>query len=296
MPRLFVTGGSGFIGRRVVARLAGMGDHVCLSRAAPGSAKNDGCTWVQGDLAEGFDATPHLEGLDAIVHLAALTGKARADQYDRVNVAGTAALLAAAERAGVSRFVFVSTVATRYPELKRYPYARSKSAAEELVRAAPLDWTILRPTVVLGPGSPIFDSLAGLAKLPITPLFGAGRVQLQPVLADDVASAIVDAIGPDTVGQTIDVGGPDRLDFDTFMQKLRVARGGQKGPLFHLPVVPTMAVLGAVESLAGPALPVTAGQLYAFRYDSTAEATPFMASRQDKLTGIDDMIAQSTKS
>jgi NADH dehydrogenase len=225
------------------------------------------------------------------VHLAALTGKGTADAHRRATVEGTDALLGAAKDAGVSRFVFVSTIAVRYPEKKSYPYARAKETAEQRVKDSGLDWTIVRPTLVFGEGSPIQDSLAGLAQKPFTPLFGNGRTQVQPIAADDVARAIADVVeDPSTIGAEIDLGGPDRLSFDELMQKMRTASGRKPGPLVHLPVGITSAALSLLEPLLLWVLPVTAGQLYAFRYDSTAEPTPFLEARLPSFAGIDRML------
>ena len=114
----------------------------------------------------------------------------------------------------------MSTIAVRYPEKKAYPYARAKETAEQRVKESGLDYTILRPTIVFGPGSPIYDSLAGLAKAPVTPLFGNGRTKLQPILHDDVATAILAALDDDDArGATIDLGGPDRLTFPTLSRE-----------------------------------------------------------------------------
>lgn len=293
MPALFVTGGTGFIGCRVLEQVRVRGlEASCLARS-PG-APSEGLTWVEGDLLDADSYRAALEGCRVVLHMAALTGKARPAEHERVNVEGTRALLDAAKAAGVERFVFVSTIAVRYPEKKAYPYARAKEAAEALVKASGLDFTILRPTIVFGEGSPIYASLAGLAKAPVTPLFGDGRTCLQPILHDDVAAALVDAIDdPQARGATIDLGGPDQLTFDALMQKLRGQQGNGPGPLVHLPAGLASGTLSMLEPLLLPVLPVTAGQIYAFRYDSTAEPTPFLEARIGGFTGIDAMLEAS---
>lgn len=290
---LFLTGASGFIGQRTLPRLVDAGHELrCLTR----SPREDrgAITWVEGDLTRPETYASALEGADAVVHLGALTGKAPADEHLRVNQAGTEALARAAAAAGVERFVFVSTIAARYPETRAYPYARAKAAAEATVRASDLAWTILRPTIVLGPASPLYGSLAGLAKAPVTPVFGDGRTRIQPIHVQDVADAVVDTLDdPETVRQAIDLGGPDVLTFDGFMKKLRAAQGKGEGPLLHLPVGLATFALSLLEPVLLPVLPVTAGQLYAFRYDGLAEATPFLQARLPKMANLDDQIAQS---
>jgi hypothetical protein len=202
-------------------------------------------------------------------------------------------MLAAAAEAGVPRFVHVSTIAVTYPEKRHYPYARSKAEAERLVRASGLDWAILRPTIVLGPGSPLAPLLASLADAPVLPLFGGGRARIQPVHADDVALALAAlAEQPALGGRTIDFGGRDVATFDAFLTALRVARKGRPGPRLPVPLGPLVGLLGALEPALGGVLPVTAGQFYAFRHDGVArddaDAEPPRAARK----GVGELVAE----
>ena len=94
-----------------------------------------------------------------MVHLAALTGRAAPEEYKRVNVDGTSVLLQACKAAKVRRFLHVSTIAAGYPDQRYYPYATTKAQAESLVRESGLDLAIVRPTLVLGEKSPIWNTL-----------------------------------------------------------------------------------------------------------------------------------------
>lgn len=294
--RVFLTGGTGFIGARARERLLRDGVDVrALTRTprADEAAGDASLTWIEGALDDPGAWTDAVRDCDAIVHLAASTGKVSAAQHARVNVDGTRALLDAARGAGVGRFLHVSTIAVRYPELRRYPYARSKLAAEELVRASGLDWTVLRPTVVLGRGSPIGASLAGLARLPATPMFGPGRALVQPVHVDDVAAACSEALESGLVGAAVDLGGPEVVSFADLLRRLRVAAGRPPGPLVRLPLVSTMAVLGALEPALGGVLPVTAGQLYAFRYDGVAARHPWTDGRRERAVDLETQLREA---
>ena len=129
---LFVTGSTGFIGRRVLHRLGARGDTVreirCLSRRSdripPSPALTPRMTWVAGRLEEPESYEPALEGVDTVIHLAALTGKAREADYFRVNTNGTRLLLEACRRAGSPQFLYVSSVAARFESTNAYHYAR----------------------------------------------------------------------------------------------------------------------------------------------------------------------------
>ena len=303
MPTAFVTGASGFIGRRLLRSKPQSWTVRALTRTAPettseatsdASALSAEPQWVVGQLNDPATFASALPGADVVIHLAAHTGKGAPRQFEAVNRDATAALVEAAAEAGVRRFIFVSTIATQYPEHDRYPYGRTKKEAEAQLMASDLDWTIIRPTIVLGAGSPIFKSLGGLARLPMTPLFGNGQTKIQPVLADDVAQVLwAAAEDSTTVRQAIDVGGPDVLTFDAFMSKLRQRSGRGEGPLVHLPAGMMSSMLGLAEPAFRPLMPVTAGQLYAFRYDSTATPSPFMERFLPKMATIDAQLEAS---
>jgi uncharacterized protein YbjT (DUF2867 family) len=114
---------------------------------------------------------------------------------------------------------------------------------------------------------------------------------VQPILHEDVAKAIADVIDDtSTIGAEIDLGGPDVMSFDDLMRKMREAAGRKPGPLVHIPIGITSALLALLEPLLLSVLPVTAGQLYAFRYDSTAASTPFLDSRLPSFANLGRML------
>jgi nucleoside-diphosphate-sugar epimerase len=169
VPKLLITGASGFVGRIAVAALAADGHAIRAAvRRQPEPAFAAGVEVVRHpDLSEGFDWQPLLDGVDRVIHLAGVAHTGRgvaADVFDRVNRAAAAELAAAAARAGVAHFVFVSSVraqsgpATDHVLTERDmaaptdAYGRSKLAAEAAVVAAGVPFTILRPVLLYGPG------------------------------------------------------------------------------------------------------------------------------------------------
>jgi nucleoside-diphosphate-sugar epimerase len=182
MGAILVTGAAGFVGRRLVGAFATRGESViALDRVAASQTQDEGVTPVVADLLDPASYESLLAGVDCVIHLAAVTGKARLAAFQRVNVEATKALIAACERAGVRRLVLMSSIAVTYKARQHYPYAESKIAAEAAAQGSKLETVIVRPTMILGPGSPIEAALSRLARLPATPVFGDGKRLVEPV-------------------------------------------------------------------------------------------------------------------
>jgi NADH dehydrogenase len=281
-PRLVVTGAGGFVGKCLVSRLIEMGAEVIgIGRGERPAALDSACEWVKADVAGAHAYTASLAGADAVIHLAALTGKAGPEQFKRENVDATRALLSACSNNAVRRFIFVSSIAASFRDRRYYHYAESKRAAEVLVRAANIAHVIVRPTMILGPDSAIEGSLTRLARLPISPMFGAGLHKVQPIDVDDVA-AFLAALAFDAAiqNQTIELGGPERFSLRELYVRLRAGTGASGPPRFvYLPVDLIRAGLAAVEPLLLRFLPLTAGQLASFVNDSVAEENTEIAAR-----------------
>lgn len=276
-PQIVVTGAGGFVGRRVVERLRTQGAIVTgIGRSAPPADWPADARWVRADIANAADYEAALAGVDCVVHLAALTGKARPEDFQRANVDATKSLLDAGARAGVGRFVFVSSVAVTFADRRYYAYAESKIEAEALVRAAATPSVIVRPTMILGPGSAIEASLTRLARLPVAPIFGDGRRMVQPVDVDDVAALLAAlALTSEANGETIELGGPERYDLRSLYARLR--RADRPPPMVHLPLGLARWGLALIEKPLLALLPLTAGQLASFANDGVAQPHPLVA-------------------
>ncbi|MGE3525699.1 MAG: NAD-dependent epimerase/dehydratase family protein [Gemmatimonadales bacterium] len=291
-----MTGAGGFIGRRVVGLLArdAWKDVACLVRDPSSLAGIIPAGWqgVTGDLASPASYREALPGVDTVVHLAAATGNALAAEMDRVNVEGTRDLLAECRAAGVARFIFVSSIAARYRDLRHYPYGRSKAEAEALVRDAGLEFVILRPTIVLGAGSPIWLRLRQLANAPVSLMIGDGRPRVQPVAVDDVARAILILANRTRLpGNVLELGGPEPLSLDDLLRRIRAASGRRPAPILHLPARPMQLLLAGLGRLI-PRLPVSPGQLAPFLNDGTAAPGDLAELPRSGLTSLDDLLAR----
>jgi nucleoside-diphosphate-sugar epimerase len=297
MPPLFLTGASGFIGRRLLGRLARAGhpDVRLLTRDPTRLASAAGLppTWrvLAGELANPSPWSDALRGCDTVVHLAAATGKATRRTHWEVNREGTRMLLEQAQAAAVRRFLFVSSIAVVYCDRPHYHYAEAKAAAETLVAASGLDYLIVRPTLVLGPGSPILESLRRLALLPIPLIFGDGRAAVQPVHVDDLALFLEAALGLAAWGgHAVTAGGPEILSIQELLLRMRATRKPDRRGVVHVPLRPTRLLLSLLEPVLFPLLPFTAGQLAMFANPSVAEADPFLAKLPTLTLGLPEML------
>jgi nucleoside-diphosphate-sugar epimerase len=296
--QIFMTGATGVVGRALLARLAGdkrsagrnMPQVTVLSRNVS-AAPEPAVKFVTARLGEPENWRHALEGCTEVVHMAAQTGKAKAAQFERVNVEGTRAVVDAARAAGVGRLLFVSSIAACYPELEHYPYGRSKRDAEQVVRESGLEWAVVRPTIVLSRRASNWHALDGLAGLPVTPIFGPGTARIQPIYADDLAECLATWIDdPAFARESYDLGGPEVLTFGDFLRRVRRRKRGSTGPLLRLPGKLGIAVLSKLENVALPLLPMTAGQLYSFVYDSTAKPNALLERHVAKMKGVDAML------
>ena len=160
--KLAVTGGTGFVGSHLVdAALAGGHSVKALTRRE--QAPRDGIEWISGDLDSRSALERLVDDAEAVIHVAGAINAPNAAAFDKANVTGTLAMLAAATAGGVRRFVHVSSLAAREPKLSLY--GGSKARAEELVHVSGLDWAIVRPPAVYGPGDKETLELFRMAKL-----------------------------------------------------------------------------------------------------------------------------------
>ena len=219
--------------------------------------------------------TPDLRGIDTLIHVAAETGKSSRKRFDSVNHLATRRLLDTARAAGVREVIYISSIAVRSPLSHLYPYARSKQGAEEAVRDSGIPYTIVRPTMILGPGSPIGAALEKLTRLPVLPLFGGAVAKVQPIDVEDLAEYVWTLVersgGESSHGSIVEIGGADVVSMKSLMIRFRQRAGGRSGPSAIIPVRWLLRPLYMAEHLLLPVLPVTAGQLTGFICDGCCD-------------------------
>jgi UDP-glucose 4-epimerase len=259
--RILLTGATGFVGRPLVAALLAAGhDVVAAVRGAPQPPlPADVAILTCPDLAEAGDWRHHLDGVDAVVHLAGIAhvGADIADAaYDIVNHRATAALASAAAHAGVGRFGVVSSIRAQTGPVADHElseadearptdaYGRSKLAAETAVRGAGVAFTIVRPVAIYGPGMKgNFAALARLARWPLPLPFGALRNGRSLLSLDAMVAAILFILKtPATIGETYIAADATPIATAAIVAALR--RGAGRRPLL-VPVPPAVFRLAA---------------------------------------------------
>src|SRR5436305_5107715 len=184
--RLAITGGTGFVGSHLLDVAVGEGHRVAaLTRRD--QPPRDGLDWIAGDFQDREALRRLVDGADAIIHVAGTINAPNAAGFEKGNVQGTLAMLAAATAGGVRRFVHVSSLAAREPKLSLY--GGSKAKAEELVRSCGLDWAIVRPPAVYGPGDKETLELFKMARRGQIYLPPAGKLSL--IHVDDLAELLL---------------------------------------------------------------------------------------------------------
>ena len=186
--KLALTGATGFVGARLLDVAISEGHEVRALARRPQPPRR-GVSWIEGALDRPDALATLVEGADAVIHVAGVINAPDAAGFEAGNVAGTSAMLAAAEGAGVTRFVHVSSLAAREPQLSLY--GASKARSETLVQASPLSSAIVRPPAVYGPGDRETLDLFRMAKRGLVLLPPEGRLSL--IHVDDLAALLIAA-------------------------------------------------------------------------------------------------------
>ena len=268
-----VFGGSGFIGRYVVKRLAASGHVVRVAVRDPEAAlflKPMGAVGQVVPLYASLTSPPDVgravQGADMVVNLVGILSERRAGDFQHTHADGPGNVARACTAAGVERLVHVSAIGANPASASLY--ARSKGLGEEAVHAAMPGATILRPSLVFGPEDQFFNRFAAMAQmLPIMPVI-SGATRFQPVYVGDVAAAVMAALTrEDTAGRIYELGGPQVLSFRDILAWI-LAETGRRRPLVTIPPSLAQFQAGIMEKLPGK--PFTRDQLLLLSMDNVA--------------------------
>jgi NADH dehydrogenase len=251
-----------------------------------------GCQLVVGDVTDPASLERAAGDCTAVVHLVAiLTGSP--EDFERVMTQGTRDLAQAAERAGVTRFVLMSALGVSEETRDLVPYYRAKCAMEEVVRAAPFEHVVFRPSFIFGPGGGILAQFARMVRyLPAIPVPGDGSQRIQPIFVDDVAQFFARAVDhPQAGGRTFELGGPEVVTWNELWDRLAATLGKRRSKL-HLPVSLLRPGAAVLELL--PKAPVTRDQLTMLEAgDNVGDPGPAVELFGVALTPLDEQLRRS---
>jgi uncharacterized protein YbjT (DUF2867 family) len=281
--QVFLTGATGFVGRNMLKRLLDEGHGVrALLRSLPGQKarliqgfhKEGDFRYVPGDVVSGTGLEQGMQGCDAVIHLVGIIVEKGTNTFEAVHHIGTRNVVQAAKWSGIKRFVHMSALGVRADGVAAYQ--RSKWKGEEEVRQSGIPYSILRPSLIFGPGDGfVTQMMEMMKKAPIfRPVPGDGSPKFRPIFIEDVAFCFVRALAEDAAtNQAIELGGPDELTLNEVLAEIARCAGVRKPPV-HVPL-PLMFAGAALAGLL-PNPPVTADQLRMLREGSTCDIGPML--------------------
>ena len=253
---ILVTGGTGFVGPRVVRALRERDQPVrALVRNPDGRSATTLAAWgaelVHGDMTDRESLRRAVEGSEAVVHLVAIR-QGSAEQFRRVMEEGTRELVAAAKEAGLKRFVLMSALGTSEQTKDLVPYHHAKWEMEQAVSGSGLEHVIFRPSFVFAKDGGILPTFRRLARVsPVTPIIGSGKQRIQPVWIEDVATYFAQGVDKaEAANRIFELGGPDAVSWNEFWSRLKRALG-QRRPSVHVPMALMRANALLTERLPG---------------------------------------------
>lgn len=272
IQRATVFGGSGFLGRHIVKRLARAGVRIRVAVRDPEGAwflRPNGAEGqivpVYGNVTEPASVEAAVEGVDAVFNCVSLYVERGQATFERVHVDGARTVAEAAKAAGVKRLLHTSGIGSRPDHPSKYASARGRG--DEAVAAAFPGATFVSPSVMFGPGDSFFNTLASMARFsPVMPLFGGGKTKLQPVYVGDVADtfmAVLERRGAE--GATYELGGPRVYTYRELMEVLLAELNRDK---IMLPVPFGLAEFMATFMTLLPNPPLTRDQVKLLREDN----------------------------
>jgi uncharacterized protein YbjT (DUF2867 family) len=242
--RVLITGGTGVIGEGVIPVLLGKGHTV---RLLTRGAEKDAEEWPQGvepfaaDVSDAVSLKGAADDCEAVVHITGIISESPPRvTFEGVNVRGTSNVLEEAERAGIGRFIYVSSLGA---DRGRSLYHESKRRAEEHVRRFSGAWVILRPGSVYGPGDEVISTLLKLIRVsPVVPVIDGGEQRFQPIWFEDMGAAVAAALeNTEASSQTLELAGRELTTMNDIIDRLSGITGRTPG---RLPIPAFIASLG----------------------------------------------------
>lgn len=257
--RVAVTGGTGFVGTHTVRALVEAGhETVVIARGTRSRRLPKGVRFVSADVTDAPNLAEAFTGCDAVFNLVAIIRERGKVTFDLVNRAGTEHVADAARTAGVPHLIHQS--ANGADPDPAFPYLQTKWAGEEAVIGSGVPFTVLRPSLIFGPGDGFFTLLARVIRLtPVTVIPGDGGTTFQPISIDDVVQCMLVALQRGPSHRVHTIGGPEHLSYNDIVGIIKTAIGAHRFTV-HAPV-PAVVPLAFLMQTLLPNPPLTLDQL-----------------------------------
>jgi len=269
--RVFITGGTGFVGRNIFHALRGKGLKITAFVRSGSEEKLpflEGVKVAYGDVTNPESLADAIKGADAVIHLVGIIREFPSENitFEKLHYEATRNVVKASVDAGVTRFIFMSANGAAQDGVSSYQ--TTKWRAEEEVRNSGMEWTIFRPSVIFGDPGGLMEftsEMAGvIGKAPVMPVFGDGLYRLDPVAVKDVALCFANSLNnPEAMGKVFHLGGGNPVTFHEIVQIIGKALGVKRKKTINVPfgiVRPVANLLGRFRFF-----PVTSDQLALLR-------------------------------
>jgi NADH dehydrogenase len=273
---ILVTGANGYVGgytlKQLQASAAKLGNEKVLGLVRDENrakkVRDAGAEPIFGDVTNVESLHKAMQGVDKVIHLAAVNRDKGDSTMERVNAQGTLNVVEAAKKAGVKHIITV--VGLGADSKKPYPLAHTQGRGVEALIASGIPYTILEASVIFGPGDEFINTLAGLARIPpfmVVP--GDGKSKFQPIAVQDVANCVVQSLWrPEVVNKRLQICGSDVITLegiiDVIMAEMKISRAK-----IHMPVSALKIGVGAMDATL-PKPPVTPSLLAQLGVDNVA--------------------------
>ena len=292
---ILVTGGTGFVGPKVVHALRAEGRDVRALVRDPGRAdtlKSWGVELAKGDVTDAASLKQAAAGCDAVVHLVSIITGSQSD-FDRVMTGGTKNLVAAAQEAGVRRFVLMSALGVGERTRTLTPYYAAKWEMEAAVQSSALEHVIFRPSFVFGSDGGVLPTFIRQVRWsPVTPVLGDGRSRIQPIWVDDVAAYFAKSVDlPAAANRTFELGGPDQVTWNELYERIAKVLGKRRVRL-NVPI--SLVKPGAAMAELLPKPPITRDQLKMIEAgDNTCDMGPALEAFGLGVLSLDEQLRRA---
>jgi NADH dehydrogenase len=266
---IVIAGATGFVGGHLTHHLLSRGARIKGFARSEQSAQvlsDKGIEVIRGDITVKETLYKTLDADDFVIHLVGIIEEKGSATFRSIHVDGTAAFIKEAQRAGVRHFFYQSALGA---DLNSWSgYLRTKAEAEEIVRNSGLQYTIFRPSLIIGPWDGFTKKLIDMLKMyPVIPMPGEGAARFQPIFIKDWLSCVDKVIAePDHYNSIFEIGGPEHISYKEIVTILAKAAGYQK-PVFQIPMG-IMKLATSLFSMLPVAPPITSDQLKLLETDN----------------------------